>query len=330
MPHRQKLSYLLLVLLLTLGIACRSEEEALVVRLGHGLDPSHPVHQAVEHMAERLAAKSEGAMVIDIYPSGQLGTERQLLELLQIRTLDMAQVSSVVLKGFSPLYKVFSLPYVFEDDAHRHAVMEGPIGRKILRSSQDVGMRGLNFYDAGTRSFYTANTPIREPKDVRGLKIRTLNGRVVNQMGGVVTPISFSELYTALQQGIIDGAENNLPGFYRTHHYELSGYYSLDEHTAPQGVLLVSTHLWKRLSQQERTWLQEAANESARYQKKRWAEATEEALAAVEEAGVEIIRPDRSKFVEAVAPLYNDYKKTEPQLYTLYEEIANARTFAIH
>ncbi len=145
--------------------------------------------------------------------------------------------------------------------------------------------------------------------------------RMVNQMGGSATPISFGELYTALQQGVVDGAENNPPSFYLTRHYELCGYYTLDEHTSPQDVLLVSTHLWARLTPQQRTWLQEAAEASVQVQKELWAEASQEALEAVEAAGVEIIRPDKSRFVEAVAPLYDYYREAEPEVYALYEEV---------
>jgi len=313
------------LVLLVLGTGCQSKNDVLVIRLGHGLDPSHPVHRAMEDMAERLAEKSGGTMTIDIYPSEQLGTERQLLELLQIGSLDMTKVSSAVMEGFSPSYKVFGLPYVFRDDEHRYAIMEGSIGREILLSSQDVWLRGLTFYDAGSRSFYTRNTLIRTPSDLRGLKIRTMNSpvaiRMVNEMGGAATPISFGELYTALQQGVVDGAENNPPSFYLTNHYELCNYYILDKHTSPQDVLLVSTHLWDRLTSQQRTWLQEAADESAQYQKKLWAEASQEALDAVKKAGVEIIEPDKSKFVEAVKPLLDYYKENEPQVYELYQDV---------
>lgn len=324
----RRLSLLLLVVML-FGGACQTQQEEVVIKLGHGLDPSHPVHQAMEEMARTLAEKSDSTMQIDIYPSEQIGTERELLELLQVGSVDMTKVSSAVLEGFSSPYKVFGLPYIFRSDAHRYAVMEGEVGREILLSSQDVWLRGLTFYDAGTRSFYTTDTPIREPEDLRGLNIRTMSSpvsiRMVNEMGGSATPISFGELYTALQQGVVDGAENNAPSFYLTNHYELCNYYSLDEHTAPQDVLLVSTHLWERLTEQQRTWLQEAANESAQYQKTLWAEASKEAMQAVKKAGVEIIRPDKSKFREAVKPVYEYYRETEPRVYELYEKVQNLK-----
>jgi len=316
---------LTLLVLSAFGAGCHSEEGARVLKMAHALGPSHPVHQAIEHLDERLQAKSDGALRLDIYPNAQLGSERQLLELLQAGSLDIVKVSSAVMEGFVPAYKVFGLPYLFRNDDHRYAVMEGPIGRHILMASREVGLRGLTFYDAGTRSFYTNRTPIRTPDDLRGLKIRTMNSpvsiRMVNQMGGSATPIAFGELYTALQQGIVDGAENNLPSFHLTNHYELCGYYSLDEHTAPQDVLLTSSRLWNRLTHQQRTWLQEAATESAVRQKALWQEAQAEALEAIREAGVEIVRPDKSPFIESAQPVYRYYQEHEPQVYELYQRI---------
>ena len=311
---------------------CLPGEEQTVIKLGHGMDISHPVHRAMVFMAERVAEKSNGQMRIDIYPSEQLGTERQCLELLQIGSLDLTKVSSSVMESFSPLYKVFGLPYVFENDAHRFAALEGEIGRRILLSSEPAWLRGITYYDAGSRSFYTADRPIRTPEDLEGLKIRTQESPVaiamVNQLGGAATPISFGELYTALQQGVVDGAENNPPSFHTTRHYELCDYYSLDRHTSPPDVLLGSTHLWERLTEQERQWLQEAADESAQHQKKLWAEATEEAMQTVKDAGVEIIEPDVAAFAEAVEPLYEQYRQEQPGVYAVFQEIRDMDQYA--
>lgn len=311
--------------LLLLSVGCSATTDVTVLKLGHGLDPSHPVHQAMEYMGEQLREKSDGQMRIDIYPSEQLGTERQCLELLQVGSLDMTKVSSSVMEGFSDLYKVFGLPYVFMDDDHRFEALEGDVGRDILHSSQDVWLRGVTYFDAGSRSFYTVDQPIRTPEDLKGLKIRVQQSpaamQLVRQLGGSPTPISFGELYTALQQGVVDGAENNPPSFHLTRHYELCNYYSLDEHTSPPDVLLISTHRWEQLNDQQQEWLQEAADEAAQYQKKLWEEASREAMETVKEAGVEIIRPDKEEFVEAVEPLYERLEHQQPEVYEVYERI---------
>lgn len=262
----------------------------MTIRLAHGLDPTHPVHKAMEYMGERLIEKSGGQMRLQVYPSEQLGTEQQALELLQVGSLDMTKVSSAVMEGFSWRYKALGLPYVYRGDEHRMKVLEGEIGRRILLSSRDVWLRGLCYYDAGNRSFYTKEAPIRTPEDLQGLKIRTQSSLVsiqmVNIMGGSATPVSWGELYTALQQGVVDGAENNPPSYYSSRQYEVTGYYSLDKHTALPDVLVVSTHLWDRLSARQRQWLQEAADESAEHQRVLWEEATRESMTEIGRAHV--------------------------------------------
>lgn len=303
------------ILAMILLVGCRGPSDVTVVTLGHGLDPAHPVHQSMVFMADTLAALSGGAMRIDIYPSQQLGTERQLLELLQIGSLGITKVSAAVMEGFSPQYQVVGLPYMFRDEGHRHRVLDGDVGRDILESGTSSWLRGLTFFDAGSRSFYTKSRPVHHPSDLAGLKVRTMESasqiRMVNAMGGSATPIAWGELYTALQQGVVDAAENNAPSFYLSGHYEVCRYYTLDEHSSVPDVLLISTHVWARLSEQQRGWLTVAVEASSRIQKALWRSANDEALAALEAAGVEIIRPDKSPFEAAVADLLREYEADE-------------------
>ena len=314
----------LAALILLLTVSCTRTGVVETIKLGHGLDTNHPVHHAMVFMQERLDSLSSGALQIQIYPSQQLGTERQLLELLQLGSLGMTKVASAVLEGFAPEYKVLSLPYIFRSEAHRYDVLGGPVGRRILLSSEQYWLRGLTYYDAGSRSFYTKDRPIHSPEDLEGLKIRTLESatqvRMVNSLGGSATPIAWGELYTALQQGVVDGAENNPPSFYTSRHYEVCKFYSLDEHTGLPDVLLISTIVWDRLTPEQQSWVQQAADESAEYQKLLWKAATEEALQKVQEAGVEIIYPDKEPFAARVTSLYDEYRET-PEIYALIEQI---------
>ncbi len=306
---------------------CTRTDTVEVIKLGHGLDTNHPVHYAMVFMQEKLDSLSGGTLQLQIYPSQQLGTERQLLELLQLGSLGMTKVASAVLEGFAPEYTVLSLPYLFRNEAHRYDVLGGEVGRKILLSSEQYWLRGLTYYDAGSRSFYTKDRPIYSPSDLEGLKIRTLESatqvKMVNSLGGSATPIAWGELYTALQQGVVDGAENNPPSFYTSRHYEVCKYYSLDEHTGLPDVLLISTIIWDRLNPEQQIWVQQAADESAKYQKKLWKAATDEALHKVQEAGVEIIYPDKAPFAERVLHLYDEYRDT-PAIFTLIEQIRAA------
>ncbi len=322
----QLLTLLSLFLIATIG--CSSDTSVKRIKIGHGLDQSHPVHKAMVYLAERAAEKSKGQLQVSVYPSQQLGTERECLELLQIGSLGMTKVSASVLEGFAPIFKVFSLPFVLRDEAHKFKVFEGEIGRQLLLSTEEYWLRGMCFYDAGSRSFYTKDKPINTPADLEGLKIRTQESptsvKMVNALGGSATPISWGELYTALQQGVVDGAENNPPSFYLSRHYEVCKYYSLNEHTAVPDVLVISTIVWNDLTQQQQQWLQEAANESYEYQKKLWKESVEESLAAVKAAGVEVIYPDKTPFVEKVKPLIEEYK-SEPEVYELIQKIRDVK-----
>jgi tripartite ATP-independent transporter DctP family solute receptor len=273
---------ILSVSILSFFVGCTKDLDVKSIKVGHGLDQFHPVHKAMEFLAKRAYEKSNGTIQITVYPSQQLGTERECLELLQIGSLGMTKVSSSVLEGFSPNFKVFSLPYIFRDDDHKFKFFESEFGRELLKTTEKYWLRGLCYYDAGSRSFYTKNKPILHPDDLRGLKIRTQESptsvKLVNALGGSATPISWGELYTALQQGVVDGAENNPPSFYLSRHYEVCKHYSLDEHTSVPDVLLISTVIWEDLSEQEKQWIQEAADESYHYQKKLWQEATKGSL----------------------------------------------------
>lgn len=320
-------SFLLIIsyLLVTLQLSgCSRGEQITVLKLAHGLDPSHSVHKGMAYMAEKVYEKSEGQMRIDVYPSGQLGSERENLEMLQIGSLAITKVSAAVMEGFAPSYRVFGLPYIFVSREHAIRVFDGPIGREILQEGEDFWLRGLTFYDAGSRSFYTKDRPILHPDDLRGLKIRVMPSitavNMVRSFGGSPTPISWGELYTALQGGVVDGAENNPPSFFLSRHYEVCRYYSLNEHSTIPDVLLVSTKIWDRLTPQEQQWLQEAADESAIVQRELWMESEEHSLKMVKEAGVEVLYPDKQPFIDMVQDLH-EASRQDPRLNYLIEKI---------
>ncbi len=313
-----------LFLLILFVSGCSRDSKVTKIKIAHSLDQSHSVHKAMEFLAKRAFEKSNGKIEMEIYPSAQLGTERECLELLQIGSVGMTKVSASVLEGFAPNFKVFSLPFIFRDDEHKFKFFESQLGRDLLISTEKFWLRGLCYYDAGSRSFYTKDKPILTPDDLRGLKIRTQESptsvKMVRAIGGSATPIAWGELYTALQQGVVDGAENNPPSFYLSRHYEVCKYYSLNEHTMVPDVLIISTVIWNELTDQEKKWIQEAADESYQYQKKLWRESTEEALREVEKAGVQIFHPDKSLFEKKVEPLIEEYR-SEPEIYNLIQKI---------
>lgn len=294
---------------------CEIEEGPLELKLAHSLSATHPVHEAMLYMAERLEHHSHGTMTLKVYAGGQLGSERELIELLQIGSLAMTKVSASPLEGFVPEMKIFNIPYLFRDAAHYHAVLDSRIGKELLLAPEHVRLRGLGYYDAGSRSFYTVARPVETPENLAGLKIRVQESPTAVQMiasfGASPTPIAFGELYTALQQGVVDGAENNPPSYYLSGHYEVAKYYTLDEHTAVPDILLIGQYAWDRLDPRQREWLQQAVEESVEYQRELWREQTQAALEAVEASGVRIIRPDKELFVEQVEGIYELYEGTE-------------------
>jgi tripartite ATP-independent transporter DctP family solute receptor len=307
-----------------MALGCGGGCETAVIKLAHGLDVTHPVHRAMVRMGEIVAEGSGGSVRIDIYPSEQLGSERECVELLQIGSIGMTKVSASVAESFIPSFKVFSLPYLFRDRDHLFAVLDGEVGRALLLDGQASRLRGLCYFDAGSRSFYTRDRRVQTPADLESLKIRTQESatamRMVRALGGSATPISWGELYTALQQGVVDAAENNPPSFYLSRHYEVCRYYTLDEHTSVPDVLLMSTRVWEDLSPSVQDLVQRAAIEAAEHQKLIWAEASEEALKGVEAAGIEIIRPDKQPFIEAVQPLIEEYRG-QPEIWAWIERI---------
>ena len=322
------MNYKLLVLVPLFMVSCGKATKIKTIKLAHGLDTNHPVHKAMEYMGTELEKTSGGLMQLEIYPNQQLGSERQCLELLQIGSLDMTKVSAAVMENFSPNMKVFGLPFLFRNKEHTFKTLDGPIGKELLNGATKYWLKGLGYYDAGSRSFYTKKESVLTPKNLNGLKIRVMESQtamnMTRSMGGSPTPISSGELYTALQQGVVDGAENNPPTFYLSRHYEVCKYFSLDEHTTIPDVLIVSTHLWKKLNPQQQEWLQYATDASVTYQRKLWAASEKEALEAVKKEGVVITRPDKSTFKEAVKSIYDDYKENT-EIYGIINRIQETK-----
>ena len=315
---------ILLLLSIFVLFSCNSITNQRELKLAHGLPTDHPVHHAMEFMAKRAAELSEGKMVIDIYPAEQLGSEQQCVELLQIGSLAITKVSAAVMESFAEDYKIFGLPYIFKSKEHAFKVMDGEIGQDLLLSTKDKWLRGLCYYDAGSRSFYMKSEPVNHPMDLVGKKIRVMRSitavEMVRALGGSATPISWGELYTALQSGVVDGAENNPPSFYTSRHYEVCKYYSLDEHTTIPDVLVISQKVWDKLTPQEQQWIQQAANESAVLERKLWAESEKESLEEVQKAGVKVNYPDKEPFIEKVQPLLEAYRN-DPVIYSYIKRI---------
>jgi len=307
--------------------SCKKQGGTKVLYLGHSLPQSHPVHKGILEFQRVLDEKSGGTVQIKVFPDAQLGSEREVLELLQIGSLAATKVSAATLSNFVPEYHILGIPYLFRSKEHQFSVLEGEIGKSILEKGSKFWLRGLCYYDAGSRSFYTSEKAIRTPEDLKSLKIRVMNNQMainmVNSMGGSATPLSYSELYTAIQQGVVDGAENNPPSFVSSNHYEISKYYTLDQHSSVPDVLVIGTKFWEQLTAQEKVWVQDAANESSQAQKVFWNESVEESIRVAKEHGVEVIIPEKSLFAEKSKSVVEGFVKEYPEFAPIVNQIKN-------
>ncbi|MCB1120092.1 MAG: TRAP transporter substrate-binding protein [Verrucomicrobiae bacterium] len=288
--------------------------QKVVLKLAHSLPAAAPVHKAMVYMSELAAEKSSGLIDIQVFPNGQLGSETETIEQLQRGVLAMVKSSTAPMEAFIPEMAVFSVPYLFRDSDQYWKVLEGEIGKRILLQGTNVGIRGLCYYDSGARSFYTVDKPVLSPADLKGMKIRVMSSKtamdMIEVLGGSPTPIPFGELYTALQQSMVDGAENNPPSMYDTRHWEVAKYYSIDEHARIPDIVLFSQKIWETLSPQIQTWIQEAADESVIFQKRIWKEYVEECLVNLEKEGVSIYYPEKAPFQNLAKGMYSNFDGT--------------------
>ncbi|ARD39427.1 TRAP transporter substrate-binding protein [Edwardsiella ictaluri] len=300
--------------------------EKVTLKLAHNLERSHVVHQAFEQMAKEVQQLSNGNMRIRIYPSSQMGSARETLELLQNGALDMTKGSGSDLESFDNIYAIYNMPYLFKDQQHFNNVVYGPVGKEIMDSTKDKGFFAMSAYVAGTRSFY-AKKPITSPADLKGLKIRVQASpttiKMVELMGGSPTPISFGEVYTAMQQGVVDGAENNIPSWVQTRHIEIANVLSEDEHASIPDYLVIATKTWEKLTPEQQAILTKAARNSEVYQQKLWDKVDAESRAQAKAMGASIVSVDKAPFRAAVQPLYDEFRK-DPQQAALLDKFEAA------
>lgn len=320
------LRLLLSALSITLFATAASAADKVTLKLAHNLERSHVVHRAFEAMAKDVKTLSDGTMTIRIYPSSQMGNARETMELLQNGALDMTKGSASDLEFFDNIYAIYNLPFLFRDQAHFNTVVFGDIGKEIMASTKERGFFALSAYVAGTRSFY-AKKPITKPDDLKGLKIRVQPSpttiKMIELMGGSPTPVSFGEVYTAMQQGVVDGAENNVPSWVQTRHIEIAKVFSEDEHASIPDFLVIATKTWDALTPAQQQILATAASNSQVYQQKLWDEIDAQTRAQAKAMGGEIIKVDKAPFRAAVQPLFDDFKK-DPKQAALLAKFENA------
>jgi len=289
-----------------------------------------PTNQAVIYMGEQLAQATGGKDSIKVFSNGSLGTEKDTIEQVKIGALDMARVSSAVFHGIVPESQIPSLPFLFRDVAHFRKTMYGPQGDKILAAFEKAGFVALCFYESGARSIY-AKKPIRSVADLRGLKVRVPESDLwvatITALGASPTPMPIAEVYTGIKTGLLDAAENNLPSYQETKHYESAPVFSETEHVMLPEVLVFSKRNWDLLTPAEQQALRAAAKASIPYYVKLWEAREAAARATLAKAGVTFVPPAQIQhqgFVDAEKPVWARVANT-PQLKALVQDIADAK-----
>lgn len=282
-------------------------------RLAETHAPDYPTTLGDKKFAELVKEKSDGRIQIDVFPSAQLGEEKAVVEQVQLGAIEFTRVSSGILAGFNKDFGVFSLPYMFESQDHMWNYLNGKNGQSLLNSLEDSKMKGLAYMDPGSRSFYTKE-PVKSLEDLNGKKIRVIqnevNVEIMDALGINATPMAYGEVYSAIQTGVIDGAENNYPSYYSSKHYEVAPYYFVDKHQRVPEVLLVSSATWAKLDDKDQAIIQEAAQETIEYQIEEWNRYEKESEEKVREAGSKITEVEDIKpFQEAVAPVIEKYRE---------------------
>ena len=298
-----------------------SAENPLVLTLAHGLSETHTVHIAMTQFAEEVNEKTDGRVQIKIFPNGQLGSENENLEQLQAGGL----------ATYNEAYNAFGLPYIFNDTEDFYHVMDSQQMQDFFLSTGDDGFVTLTYYTSGARSFYTKDRAIRTPADLKGLKIRVQDMKsqtdMMNYLGGIPVAMSYGDVYTSLQTGIIDGTENNETALTTGKHGEVCKVYSVDQHAMIPDVLIMSEKVWKQISPEDQQIILEAAHNSTEAHKVMWDTAIEEAVKEAQETmGVEFVYDvDKEAFREATQPMIEAYENEYPGVKTLMDTIEAAR-----
>lgn len=305
---------------------CNIRGDKRIVRIAHSQSETHPEHLGLlkfkEYVEENLGDKYE----VQIYPNELLGGQTKVIELAQTGAIDFVLVGTPNLENFADVYEVFSMPYLFTSEEAYHAVMNDvDYMQQVYRSTDEAGFQVLTWYNAGTRSFYS-KTPIHTPDDLKGLKMRVQQSpasvNMCNAFGAAASPMSFGEVYTAIQQGVIDGAENNELALTNNKHGEVAKYYAYNKHQMVPDVLVGNLKFLGSLSDEEFEIFQEAALISTEEELVEWEKQIEEAKKTAEDdMGVEFIDVDVQLFKDKVANVQEDMLKENESIRELYNYI---------
>jgi tripartite ATP-independent transporter DctP family solute receptor len=311
------------VVLLGSGVAM-AQTKPIVLKLAETHPQDYPTTKGDYEFARLVKERSNGRIIVEVYHSKQLGEERAVIEQVQLGAIDMTRVSISAVSAFVRELDAFQLPYLYRNADHMWKVLNGPIGEEILKKHEAYNFVGLGWFEAGSRNFYTKR-PVKTVSDLKGMKIRVqqapLMVAMVQALGAVATPLPFGEVYSALQTGVVDGAENNWPSYLSTSHYEVAKYFIVDEHTRVPEITVASKKVLDRLSKEDRALLVQAMRDAQPYQYKLWVEYEKVAEKAVRDRGcviTEVSPAEKQKFMDAMKPVYD---KQPPEIMAVVNKI---------
>ncbi|MBS3918719.1 MAG: TRAP transporter substrate-binding protein [Deltaproteobacteria bacterium] len=295
-----------------------------VLKLGETHPQDYPTTKGDYEFARLVKERSNGKMVVEVYHNKQLGEEKAVIEQVQLGAIDFTRVSISPVSAFVRDLDAFQLPYLYRDATHMWKVLNGPIGQEIFKKLEASNFIGLGWFEAGSRNFYTKKQ-VKTVADLKGMKIRVqqapLMVGLVEALGAVATPLAFGEVYSALQTGVIDGAENNWPSYLSTSHYEVAKFFITDEHTRVPEIMIASKKVFDKLSKEEQTTIKKAMQDAQPYQIKLWNEFEKVAEKTVREKGntiTEVTSQEKQKFMDAMKPLYD---KQPPEIIAVVNRI---------
>jgi tripartite ATP-independent transporter DctP family solute receptor len=297
------------------------EKPSYTFRLADNQPPDYPTVLGDKKFAELVEERTDGRIKIEVYPSAQLGDEKSVLEQVQLGAIEFTRINSSPLAEFNNQFTPIGLPYVFESEEHLWNFLNGDMGTKLLDGLEQSKMKGLAFYDSGSRSFY-ATKPLKDVGDLKGLKIRVQQSKInidfMEALGASATPMPYGEVFSALQTGIIDGAENNLPSLDSSNHYQEAKNLILDHHQRIPEVLLISKVAWDKLDEEDQKIIKQAALDSVETQRAEWDKYEEKSTKKLEDAGVTFTEVnDLKPWTDAVKPMIDEYSKE-------YKEVMDA------
>jgi tripartite ATP-independent transporter DctP family solute receptor len=307
----KRILWLVLVSVLLLTAAVGFAQKSITLRLGETHPADYPTTKGDYEFARLVKERSGGRITVEIYHSKQLGEEKAVIEQVQLGAIDFTRVSVSVMASFVRDLDALQLPYLYRDADHMWKVLRGPIGAELFRKLEASNFVGLCWYDGGSRNFYTKK-PVKTVTDLKGMKIRVqqspLMVGMVEGLGAVATPLDYGQVYSALQTGVVDGAENNWPSYLTTSHFEVAPYFITDEHTRVPEIMVASKRVFDRLPKADQELLKKAAWDSMPYQIKLWKDYELVAEKAVRDKGsiiTEVSPEEKARFMAAMQPLYD-------------------------